>query len=125
MPKLDKEIIDVYEKVYFPKTSTKIKYGIFVFICKIEKVIANFFNYLKWCFKPSFKNISTSNIAIDLHDLDISNERVYTNDEIKRMYKSLLVQTEGSYDKDQFKIDLFSAYLRPKKKSSILDVVNS
>jgi hypothetical protein len=52
-----------------------------------------------------------------LTNLSSREERVYSNDEIKRMYNKLNIQTEGKYNAENFKLDLFAKYLKPKIKS--------
>ena len=53
----------------------------------------------------------------DYLNLNTREERVYSNEEIKRMYNRLNIQTDGRYNQNDFKLDLFSKYLRPKIKT--------
>ena len=120
-PYIDKDeankIFSVYEKIYLPTRTAKIKHKIKYFFYRIGLGFKNIKNAIVEIFKPKIIIPTYRREGCDYMP-DPKNEKYIDNNEIERIHLDLVSKTEGKYNKNLFKYDVFARFVKPKHSTT-------
>jgi hypothetical protein len=132
-PKENKKIMDFYKKIYKPKILKKPIYWIEDLIFSLVFKLGSFLQRHFVAYSKRIKNrklekykglesvraFTTDYSKYDpninnLLNLDPKKERIYQTEEVQGFFGVLNLKTQGNYDKEAFKWDLFGHLLKRK-----------
>ena len=111
------KIFSVYEKIYLPTRTAKIKHKIKYFFYRISLSFKNIKNTIIECFKPKLNIPVYTKDAFDFMP-DPKNERYLSNQDINEIRLGLIVESKEKYNKNLFKHDIFARFVKPKHSTT-------
>lgn len=103
-------LLKEYRKIYFPSKISYFKFGIKLIGLRIYRASKDIWQSIKSIFSQHLI-IPDSRIQ-DVVILDPKKEKMLSKKEVLDIYMDLLDQSDGKYDKNIFKLDLFARNIR-------------
>ena len=112
------KIFSVYEKIYLPTKTAKIKFKTICFCFRVKNALLKIWKSVCEIFKPKFQ-IPTYNEKVGFDFMpDPKSERYLNNEDINQIRLQLIEKTEEKYNKNLFKHDVFARFVKPKHSTT-------